>query len=155
MASTSLAPDGRTANSFRCSFLLSLLERSSAKHLDEGHESASRFNYTRASGYIWTGTQHLTVDAVRSKGESNSFCFAGSGPNRIDQQRLQLEEAITYLQHAPVSEDRRALTRIQVDALLARLALRKQMLGGFVNEQTLAQVSEERGLKEERIRERN
>jgi hypothetical protein len=77
------------------------------------------------------------------------------GTNRIDEQRLHLEEAITYLQHAPVSDDRRALTRTQLDALIARLALRKQVLGGFVNEQSFAQVSEERSLKQERIRERN
>jgi len=75
--------------------------------------------------------------------------------NRMDEQRLLFEAAITYLQHAPVSDNRSELTRSQLDSVIARLALRKHLMGGLVNDHSIIRISNERRVKEERIRSRN
>jgi hypothetical protein len=75
--------------------------------------------------------------------------------NSLDQERLHLEEAITYLRQAPVSDDQTALTRAELDTVIARLELRKRLLGGLVGEQAAARFGEESGFDQERIRSRN
>lgn len=75
--------------------------------------------------------------------------------NSLDQERLHLEEAITYLREAPVSDDQSALTRAELDTVIARLELRKKLLGGLVREQDIARFGAESGFEQERIRSRN
>lgn len=75
--------------------------------------------------------------------------------NSLDQERLHLEEAISYLRAAPVSDDETALTRAELDTVIARLELRKRLLGGLVREQAAARFGEESGFEQERIRSRN
>ena len=50
--------------------------------------------------------------------------------NSVDDERLHLEEAISYPRQAPVSNDTTALTQAQLDTVVARLELRKTLLGG-------------------------
>ena len=75
--------------------------------------------------------------------------------NEIDHERLHLEEAIGYLREAPVSDDESALTKAQLDTVIARLELRKRLLGGLVSERRAARLGEEFGFEQERIRSRN
>lgn len=75
--------------------------------------------------------------------------------NQLDHERLHLEEAISYLRQAPVSPDDSALTQTQVDTIIARLELRKRLLGGLVTETRAARIGQESGFAEERIRSRD
>jgi hypothetical protein len=75
--------------------------------------------------------------------------------NQVDHGRLHLEEAIGYLRNAPTGPTNSALTQTQLDTVIARLELRKQLLGGFVSEGGAARVGLESGFEEERIRSRN
>jgi hypothetical protein len=75
--------------------------------------------------------------------------------NQIDHARLHLEEAIGYLRNAPTGGTESALTQTQLDTVIARLELRKQLLGGFVSELGAARVGLENGFEQERIRSRN
>lgn len=75
--------------------------------------------------------------------------------NQLDNERLHLEEAISYLRQAPASSDDSALTQIQLDTVIARLQLRKTLLGGLVNEKQAARIGAESGFEQERIRSRN
>lgn len=75
--------------------------------------------------------------------------------NSSDQERLHLEEAITYLRDAPVSNDDTALTRPQLDTVMARLELRKKLLGGLVPEEAAVRFGAESGFQQERVRSRN
>ncbi|MBV8553829.1 MAG: hypothetical protein JOY54_21215 [Acidobacteriaceae bacterium] len=75
--------------------------------------------------------------------------------NDIDHERLHLEEAVSYLRLAPVSDDAAGLTRTQIYTVIARLELRKKMLGGFVNEHQAARLGEEADYQQERVRARN
>jgi hypothetical protein len=75
--------------------------------------------------------------------------------NTLDQERLHLEEAIGYLQQAPVSDDGNALTPTQRDTVIARLELRTKLLGGLVSERRATRVGETAAFEQERIRSRN
>ena len=75
--------------------------------------------------------------------------------NNIDHERLHLEEAVSYLRLAPVSNEADGLTRAQIDFVTARLELRKKLLGGFVNEEHAARLGEDANYEQDRIRERN
>lgn len=75
--------------------------------------------------------------------------------NQIDYERVHLEEAVTYLRKAPVSGDDSALTQSQLDTVIARLELRKRLLGGLVAQTRTARIGEESGFEQERIRNRN
>ncbi|MFL6353094.1 MAG: hypothetical protein ACJ74Z_14770 [Bryobacteraceae bacterium] len=75
--------------------------------------------------------------------------------NQVDHERLHLEEAIGYLRNAPTAASNSALTQTQLDTVIARLELRKQLLGGFVSERDAARVGLESGFEQERIRSRN
>jgi hypothetical protein len=75
--------------------------------------------------------------------------------NSVDDERLHLEEAISYLRQAPVSNDTSALTQAQLDTVIARLELRKTLLGGLVGEVQATRVGMQSGLEQERIRRRN
>lgn len=75
--------------------------------------------------------------------------------NAVDYERLHLEEAVSYLRDAPVSDDSAMLTRTQLNTLIARLELRKRLLGGLVPARRAEKVGEESRYEEERIRSRN
>lgn len=75
--------------------------------------------------------------------------------NSVDYERLHLEEAIEYLRQAPVADDLSALTRTELDRVIARLELRKRLLGGLVSERRAAEFGAEAGFEQEQIRSRN
>src|SRR5262249_3179259 len=75
--------------------------------------------------------------------------------NETDHERLHLEEAISYLRESPSGDNSAALTGKQVNTLIARLELRKTLLGGFVSERAATLVGEEEKIKYERTRSRN
>jgi hypothetical protein len=75
--------------------------------------------------------------------------------NETDHERLHLTEAISYLRESPSEDGAAALTTKQVNILIARLELRKALLGGFVSERAAARVGEEEKIKYERTRSRN
>src|ERR1700761_405687 len=75
--------------------------------------------------------------------------------NSSDYERLHLEEAIGYLRQAPVSDTESALTQTELDTVIARLELRKRLLGGLVSERRAAQFGAEAGFEQERIRSKN
>ncbi len=75
--------------------------------------------------------------------------------NETDHERLHLEEAISYLRESPSGDGPSTLTARQIDTLIARLELRKTLLGGFVSERAAARIGEESKIRYERIRSRN
>jgi len=75
--------------------------------------------------------------------------------NSLDDERLHLDTAISYLRSAPSSNDGAAPTRKELDIVIARLELRKKLLGGLVNQKRAAQLGQESGFEQERIRSRN
>jgi hypothetical protein len=75
--------------------------------------------------------------------------------NQADHERLHLEEAESYLQSAPAADDESGPTETELNTVIARLDLRKTMLGGFVSATRAAQFGEDANLEEERIRARN
>lgn len=75
--------------------------------------------------------------------------------NELDRERLHLEEAIGYLRHAPTEASEAGLTQPETDSVIARLELRKQLLGGLIGNKNLARLGEEGRFNEERIRSRN
>lgn len=75
--------------------------------------------------------------------------------NELDRERLHLEEAISYLRNAPVSDSLSGLTGKQTDTIIARLKLRKHRLGGLVNPGDATRLGEKSRFDEERIRSRN
>jgi hypothetical protein len=77
------------------------------------------------------------------------------GSNAVDNERLHLDEAVNYLRSAPVSNAPGSLTGTQLDTLIARLELRKKLLGGFVAERNAANLGAASGFGQERIRARN
>jgi hypothetical protein len=75
--------------------------------------------------------------------------------NQIDHERLHLEEAESYLQSAPVTNRETGLTRKELDTVIARLELRKSMLGDFVSGHRAAEFGQNANFEDERIRARN
>jgi hypothetical protein len=75
--------------------------------------------------------------------------------NSRDNTRLHLEEAISYLRAAPVSNDATALTQAQLDTVVARLELRKRLLGGLASENQATRVGMQSDFEQERIHIRN
>jgi hypothetical protein len=96
--------------------------------------------------------QWAVLDQMRRSVRAVSHAYRA---NELDDERLHLEEAISYLRNAPVSDNLSALTRKQTDTIIARLELRKRRLGGLVNLGRAAALGEESRFEEERIRSRN
>lgn len=96
--------------------------------------------------------QWTTLDPMNTPVRATTRAYR---TNEIDNERLHLEEAISYLRNAPVSNRESELTRTQIDTITARLELRKKLLGGFVNEREAARVGMDAGFAQERIRSRN
>jgi hypothetical protein len=101
--------------------------------------------------------QWTMLDAMTTPIRASSRAYR---TNLIDHERLHIEEAISYLQQAPTSpvstsDHESSLTRAELNTLIARLELRKKLLGGFVNERSAVRLGEEAGFLQERIRSRN
>ncbi len=83
--------------------------------------------------------------------------------NQSDNERLHLEQAIGYLQNAPVaanegslsSREKGGLSGREIDTLIARLELRKSMLGGLLSNQHVAQFGQQSRFEDVRIHSRN
>lgn len=75
--------------------------------------------------------------------------------NRLDHERLHLQEAESYLQASPISTDETGLNEKELDTVVARFELRKSMLGDFVNGPQAAERGEDANLERERVRARN
>lgn len=75
--------------------------------------------------------------------------------NVTDRERLYLEEAISYLQAAPGADESGGLTPAQLHTLIARLELRKRLLGGFVTPGAAARFGESAETRHEQVRSRN
>jgi len=73
--------------------------------------------------------------------------------NQLDHERLHLEEAESYLQSAPSGGE--GLSKEELNTVIARLELRKTMLGGFVSVRRAAELGEDANLEQERVRARN
>ena len=77
------------------------------------------------------------------------------GTNRQEDERLHIEEAISYLRQAPVSNESTALTQVQLDTVIGKLKLREILLGGLVTDDQAARVGMQSDFDQERIRSRN
>ena len=75
--------------------------------------------------------------------------------NELARERADVEEAIGYLRQAPVSTSARGLTEAETNVVIARLALRKSLLGGLVKKRSLEKVGEQELAQQELIRSRN
>jgi hypothetical protein len=75
--------------------------------------------------------------------------------NQVDHERLHLEEAVSYLRQAPASDGTTGLTQHEIDVVVARLELRKTLLGGFVSARAAARLGAESGYEMDRVRTRN
>ena len=77
------------------------------------------------------------------------------GTNRQEEERLHIEEAISYLRQAPVSDGSMALTQVQLDTVIGKLKLREILLGGLGTDNQAARVGMQSDFEQERIRSRN
>ena len=77
------------------------------------------------------------------------------GTNHQEDERLHIEEAISYLRQAPVLNDSTALTQVQLDTLIGKLKLREILLGGLGTDNQAARVGMQSEFEQERIRSRN
>ena len=75
--------------------------------------------------------------------------------NKSDHERLHLEEAESYLQSAPAADDESGLNETELNTVIARLELRKHLLGGLVGNRWAAEIGEDANLEQERVRARN
>jgi hypothetical protein len=73
----------------------------------------------------------------------------------VNHERLHLEEAISYLRQAPSSNGAAALSDGEVHTVIARLQLRKKLLGGLVSQHRASKLGEVAGFEQERNRSRN
>ncbi len=102
----------------------------------------------RRSLLQWTAFDPLTMPVRASSRMYRS--------NDSDDERLKLEETITYLRGAPVAEADPAMpTKEELNTVIARLELRKQFLGGLFNDKAASHYGMESAFEDERIRSRN
>ena len=96
--------------------------------------------------------QWTTLDPLSMPVRATSRAYRA---NETDHERLHLAEAIAYLRAAPASAGPDALTRTQLDTVIARLELRKRLLGGLVANPRAAEIGEEANFEQVRVRNRN
>ncbi len=102
----------------------------------------------RRSLLQWTAFDPLTMPVRASSRMYRS--------NSSDDERLKLEEAITYLRSAPTAEtDTTMPTAQQLNTVIARLELRKQFLGGLFDDKAASRYGMESQFETERVRSRN
>lgn len=75
--------------------------------------------------------------------------------NELDRERLHLEEANGYLLQAPVGHGPEELTEDERDFVMARLELRKKLLGGFVSSSQVTSLGKDVEFEQEKVRARN
>jgi hypothetical protein len=75
--------------------------------------------------------------------------------NEVGRERAQIEEAIEYLREAPKAGGDDGLTQAEADTVMARLALRRTLLGGMVSERQARRVGERQLAEDETVRARN
>src|SRR5690348_5852936 len=85
--------------------------------------------------------QWTALDPMTTPVRASSRAFRTNG---LDHERLHVEEAISYLRRAPVANDGSALSPSELDDVVARLMLTKNLLGGLVADGRLAQVAASR-----------
>lgn len=96
--------------------------------------------------------QWTILDPMTTMVRASSRAYAS---NAVDEERLHLEEAISYLSSAPAGPGSSQLTQSQVDVVIARLESRKHLLGGLMTEEGAAHAGESDELKQVTIRGRN
>jgi hypothetical protein len=96
--------------------------------------------------------QYTVLDPTTLPIRATSRAYRTNGE---DHQRLHLEEAISYLNEAPSATSETEPTSGQLHTLIARLELRKKLLGGFVSERNAAKFGERQNFEQERVRLRN
>jgi hypothetical protein len=96
--------------------------------------------------------QWTALDTIATPVRASSRAYR---TNEVDDERLHLEEANSYLLHAPVGDGQDELTADERDFVMARLELRKKLLGGFVNSSRVTSLGKEASFEEERVRSRN
>lgn len=82
--------------------------------------------------------QWTALDPMTTPVRASSRAFRTNG---LDHERLHVEEAISYLRRAPVANDSSALSQTELDDVIARLMLTKNLLGGFVADGRLKRVA--------------
>jgi bacterioferritin-associated ferredoxin len=76
--------------------------------------------------------------------------------NESDAERIKLEETITYLRGAPSAESEPSMpSSEQLNTVIARLELRKQLLGGLFGDKAASRYGMESEFESERVRSRN
>ena len=75
--------------------------------------------------------------------------------NQADRERFQLEQAIGYLDKAPAATAGLGLSTAELGTVIARLELRKTLLGGLLRPNRTAYLGEQVAFEEQRVRIRN
>jgi len=95
---------------------------------------------------VWTRLGHdlvqwTTLDPMMMPVRASSHAYR---TNLIDHERLHIEEALSFLRQAPADSTGKALTRPELDSVIARLTLAKNLLGGLMNDGHLLRVARAR-----------
>lgn len=104
------------------------------------------------SSSMGTVIQFAVLDPISSPVRASTRAYQ---TNRLDHERLHIEEAKSYLQSAPAADDESGLNEKELNTVIARLELRKSRLGDFVTGQRAEERGESANLDQERIRSRN
>jgi hypothetical protein len=95
---------------------------------------------------VWTRLGHdlvqwTTLDPMMMPVRASSHAYR---TNLIDHERLHIEEALSFLRRAPADSTGKALTRPELDSVIARLTLAKNLLGGLMSDGHLLRVARAR-----------
>jgi hypothetical protein len=85
--------------------------------------------------------QWTTLDPMMMPVRASSRTYR---TNFKDHERLHIEEALSFLRQAPADSTGTALTRPELDSVIARLTLAKNLLGGLMGEGHLQRVAQAR-----------
>jgi len=115
------------------------------------------FNLSAPRHPVWTQAgreilQYTTFDPMIMPIRATSRAYR---TNEVNHERLHLEEAISYLRQAPSSNGAAELSDAEVHTVIARLELRKKLLGGLVSQHRATKFGEAAGFEQERNRSRN
>jgi hypothetical protein len=111
----------------------------------------TRTKHSVVSSTVRNVVQLTLLDPVSTSVRATTRAYQN---NRLDHERLHLEEAESYLQSAP-SGGETSLSKKELNTVIARLERRNSTLGGFVNGRRAAELGEDANLEQERIRARN
>jgi len=102
--------------------------------LDMGHPTHPVWNNVGRNLLQWAA-----LDGTPARASSRAY-----RTNLMDHERLHVQEAIEFLRNAPASTDGKGLSRAELDSVIGRLILRKNLLGGLMQAQHLGDVAEGR-----------